>query len=470
MVHFRPALGLIAIAVAALTPVARSSQPVLCSVEGGLDQTIRERVGLTAYTLQTLSLPDAAGEYVAFELTLSERVVRINVSLDPVDSPGCTMILDDGSGSPREVPAPAPCTYRGDVVGQPGSVVSGSILGGQFTGIVVLPGEQGAWNVLPLDQASPGADRAKHIVSRFEDSVAGNWRCGVADDAPVMPGLVPASAAPTLPGHTDLPYLCEIAIDADYQYFQQLNNSSSAVAQDISTVIANASSYAILSGCNLRFRIVRYVIRTSSAGNPGLYNTNDPTLLLQGLRQVWANLGNSIPRDITHMFTGRELSGVTIGIAYLGNVCSVTYGYALNQSRFSLQPGRRAAVAAHEIGHNFTARHCDDPGHLCTPCWLMTASQGNTTNELTRYGCATSIITGYIPTRNCIQPGDSGAPLQGAGCGADFDHSGTLSANDFAAFSAAMAAMDWRADIDSSGRLDINDYIAFLTAYSRGCR
>lgn len=467
MAHrFAPILCFLA-ALVGLTPNAGSQQPVLAQAELSIDEAVRARVGLTAYTIQSLAVPDAQGGFARFEVSLGGRAASLEITLDPVDAPDCTMFLDDGSGSPQVVPAPAPCTYRGSVAGQIGSVVSGSIIHGQFTGIVILPGEQGAWNILPLDQAWPGAERSAHIVSRFEDSVAGNWRCGVTEDGPAIPALATSGNVQTSGGHSDLPNLCELAVDADYPYFQLVGGTASTVAQDIATVVANASSYAMLSGCNLRFRVVRYVIRVSPAGNPGLYNTNDPTTLLQGEKQVWTNLGNSIPRDLTHLFTGRDLGGLTIGIAYIGGVCSTNSGYALNQSRFTLQPGRRAAVLAHEIGHNFTAHHCDDVSHACTPCWIMSAAQGSTTNQLTRYGCSTDVIVAFIPTRNCIGPGD--APLQGGVCAADFDRSGSLSAHDFAAFASAVAAQDPRADIDGSGRLDVNDYVAFLAAYSRGC-
>ena len=49
------------------------------------------------------------------------------------------------------------------------------------TGIAILPDV--AWNILPLNQIDPAAPREVHIVSRFEDSLPGDWTCGVESSA-----------------------------------------------------------------------------------------------------------------------------------------------------------------------------------------------------------------------------------------------------------------------------------------------
>lgn len=434
---------LVAVALLAITPAAQTQQA---------GDPIAAKLGVSAYSIQ--SLHPAAGT-LALELR-GQRYIA-DLSLDPVETPECTMLLDDGGPAMVEVPAPPPCTYRGEVRGVEGSLVSGGIVNGQFTGIVVLPGE--AWNILPLSELDPAAPRGLHIVSRFDDSLPGDWRCGVDDSA------APAFNARPATHGSDAVLYCDLAIEADYPYYQQVGGvSASAVAQDISTVIANVTSYSILSGTNVRFRIVRYIIRTSPGANPPQYNTTNPNTLLQGFRTVWLNLASGISRDLSHMFTGKDLDGQTVGIAYLGVVCNIGSDFGLSQSRFSLQPGRRAALTAHEIGHNFTARHCDQSPNTCTPCWIMKAVQGNTTNELTRYGCSTSVISNYALTRGCMGPTDSGA-----WCPADFDGDGRAGPGDFAAYHHAFTFRDPSADLDASGEFNIRDLSAFLNHYAAGC-
>jgi hypothetical protein len=419
------------------------------------DAAIRRTLGITAYTVQTLDLP--AGDHTKLALHLGDADVTADLDLDPVDTADCRVLVDVGEGPMQDLPPPAPVTYRGPVRDQAGSVASGSIIAGQFTGIVVLPG--GAWNVYPLSQIEPGAARGLHVVSRFEDSVAGPWRCGVDSDL----GARPTPALSTSGGTDTGPLYCELAIEADYPYFLSVGGTTSSVAQDISTVVANATSYAMLSGCNLKFRIVRYVIRATAQANPGLYNVTDPNTLLSNFRTVWNNLAGTIPRDTAHMFTGKDLDGTTIGIAYLSCVCNSTFAYGLSQSRFSLQPGRRAALTAHELGHNFSANHCDVSPNVCTPCWLMLASQGSTTNQLTRYGCSTDLILNYAASRPCL-----GGGLR-AECPADMDGDGRLTPHDLIAFQNAFAQRLPSADADHNGRLNVLDFVEFLNEYSAGC-
>lgn len=59
--------------------------------------------------------------------------------------------------------------------------------------------------------------------------------------------------------------------------------------------------------------------------------------------------------DIKHLFTGKDLDGTTVGIAYIGAVCyQPQYSYSLTQMTTG---GGAPYYFAHEIGHNLGARH-----------------------------------------------------------------------------------------------------------------
>lgn len=434
-----------------------------------LDREIRDRLGVTAYSIQHFVAPPDPSAGFAAEFVGAGRTLTADFSPDPVNTPDCTMVVYDGPGSPREVPAPPSCTYRGSIRGYPGSICSGSLIGNRLTAVLLLGPGLGSFSVLPLAEVSAGADPTLHIVSSNDDLIAGPWTCGVPSGrfGPPLTGTGEGGAGGEGSGHTDTSLVCELACEADYPYFQLVGSNASGVAQDISTVIANVTSYYILSGTGVRFRIVRYVIRATPQSNPGLYNVTDAQTLLSNFRAVWNNLAAGIPRDTAHMFTGQDLNGTTIGLAYLNAVCLTQWAYGLSQSRFSLQPGRRAALTAHELGHNFSASHCDNQT-VCTPCQLMEARQGNTTAELTRFGCSTSVIQSFAAGRTCLSGGPAQTPPPS--CPADFDLDGRLTGLDFAAFTSAFAGAEARADMDGDGRFTVNDFVEFMNAYAGGCR
>ena len=42
-----------------------------------------------------------------------------------------------------------------------------------------------------------------------------------------------------------------------------------------------------------------------------------------------------MPRDLVQLFTGKEVQGDIIGLAYLGEVCNLGFAYSLVQSDFN---------------------------------------------------------------------------------------------------------------------------------------
>ena len=97
------------------------------------------------------------------------------------------------------------------------------------------------------------------------------------------------------------------------------------------------------------------LVRTSAAEDPYGSVTNSSSLLSQ-FGTWWNTNQQLIERDVAHLFTGKELDGSVIGIAYLGVICT-TNAYGLDQEFGNFNC--RTELIAHELGHNWSAVHCE---------------------------------------------------------------------------------------------------------------
>ena len=74
------------------------------------------------------------------------------------------------------------------------------------------------------------------------------------------------------------------------------------------------------------------VLQNSYAGSDPYSGVTDPNSLLNEFRTVWNSQMTGVARDVAHLFTGRDLDGSVIGIAWIGVVCNnPAYAYGLSQ-------------------------------------------------------------------------------------------------------------------------------------------
>jgi hypothetical protein len=134
----------------------------------------------------------------------------------------------------------------------------------------------------------------------------------------------------------------EINLVADTEY-SALHNGAAIEQMLLEMFIVDQIFSAQL---NVQLTIIGSV---ALSDNANLVTTNPDDLIVAFRTFVSQEIGNS---GLTHLFTGKDLDSSTVGIAYIGALCS-QFGVGLSQSIGA----NTALVVAHELGHNFGSRH-----------------------------------------------------------------------------------------------------------------
>lgn len=141
--------------------------------------------------------------------------------------------------------------------------------------------------------------------------------------------------------------ILEVAAEADYAFFKKLGTETRNYIR--SSLRAADVLYTSELGIHIKLTSLR-VANRDSRRTSALSAEN----ILESFRNQ--STPTRVAADVHHLFTGSELDGVTIGIAYVGTACLEQGRYNTGVSRAvnrALQP----VLAAHEIAHNLGAVH-----------------------------------------------------------------------------------------------------------------
>lgn len=257
--------------------------------------------------------------------------------------------------------APGPSnTLQGELLGAPGSKVAATV---DETGLVarILLADGSEYWVEPLARHVPSAGFEQHVVYATTDVIDNGGLC--ATDA--LPNAIQTPAF--LSDGSGVQYagtgasIAELGCDADYEYYLDWG-SVGAVQNRIDTVI-NTINLQYESEVGICHTITTTLVRTSPS-QP--YTSSDAVTLLNQFRNEWNANQGGIQRDVAQLFTGKEINGGTIGIAWVGAVCS-SYGYGVVQSDFNGGFSCATDLSAHELGHNWNAQHCNCTSNTMNP-------------------------------------------------------------------------------------------------------
>jgi hypothetical protein len=379
-------------------PVVATAQFVASPLSAADQAAVRSALAVSRCSLQELSLPAQAGASFAVPVALDGAPMQLLLSPYSLRSPTFQLLVQvEGGAIVQQAPAPA-ATYRGEVEGVPGSVVSASLIDGQLSALIRLAPGLPVFGVQPASAAVPGAPRRLHAVYSSLDRTALDADCGTDTSGPWVP------QPPVPAGPADADKVCEIACDADVEFYNKNSSSVSSTQADIENVL-NAVEAIYQADVGIQYTITTILVRTVES-DP--YSTTSPGSLLSQFSGHWNSSQGAIPRDVAHLFTGKNLDGSVIGIANLNVICNKSSAYGLSQSKYTSSMLYRAGLTAHEVGHNWSAQHCNG----ASDCSIMCSGLGGCSGDVNNFGVGEKAqITNKKNSVTCLSnPGPTPPP------------------------------------------------------------
>ena len=342
-------------------------------------------------------LNGAPGQRLSLRIPIDGEQYRIDLEPHSVRAAGYRVLVQNADGSLTARRAGPVRTLRGTIWGRPGCRVAGAMLSDGLHLAIRLENGRRCWM-----EPVPRSIAAEHTYAVFADRnvlpTGGVCRTPGADEGD-RDGAVAGRGR--LSRHDPM-LIARIACDTDTE-FVAAQGSASATESRINAVI-NAVNLQYESQVGIRHEITTIVIRTAS--DP--YTARDAKGRLCEFIREWTSTHAGIDRDVTHLFTGADLRGGTIGIAAdIGGTgicvseggCSGgrfgTFGsYCLAQSDFNDSFTCVTDLTAHELGHLWGAFHCS--------CPRSTMNAGVTCTNTFGGGSIGSILR-YRDTRDCLE-------------------------------------------------------------------
>lgn len=342
---------------------AASSQPTERAAPAApqLDQRLAAAMNLLDFELQQLDVRSRGRAPVRVPFTFRDAPAQIELRPSSVRSSDFAIYTQDANGRLTRQTAPPATTFRGSLTGRPDSRVAASIRGGKLKAFIL--DNQELWVLEPVHEDVLPGDHDLYALYRSDDLAPGPWTCGATHEP-----LEPLDRHETARGGaaTSCVVVAELAVEADAEYFQLNNSSIADTTADMEDII-NAVNLLYGFQVGIEHLIGDVVIHEQVALDP--YSSTSSAALLDEFTTYRVNNPYPNPADVAHLFTGKELNGSVIGIAWLFAVCDDDFKFGLSQSQFTTNFMHRVILTAHELGHNWSARHCDfdpDCGVMCS--------------------------------------------------------------------------------------------------------
>lgn len=346
-----------------------------------VNSEVGEIFGLDNGQMMHIDLDRTPGQRVRAAIQIDGQRYQLDLQPYSIRTDGFVLQeqLADGSYLNRE-PGPSR-TVKGSLVGVPGSRVVGSVLESGLAARIEM-GDGTACYVEPLNSRLnlEQADNI-HVLYTSADVKPNPSVCGINQDTLRRYAKIAASeanedgeegggngAGPTEGG--SMLSIAQLALDADSEF--HATHGSVEGALDRMELVISLVNQQFESQVSISHRISWAIVRSS--GSDPYTSTNYSTLLSDQFMPHWEINQSHVPRDVAHLFTGKEIDGPVIGLAYVGEICT-SFSYGFSQSDYNGNLACATDLTAHEFGHNWNANHCDCPANT------MNAIAGNCSNS-----------------------------------------------------------------------------------------
>ncbi len=295
-------------------------------------------------------------------------------------------------------------TYRGQLANMEGSDVRLTIASGFFYGMIQT--NHTTYYIEPLSYFVEDAMADLFVIYEEADVIPLTGKtCGVTEaqqrKAQIEAAEKNKNSANTLSALGPC-FDVEIAIASDFSMFTKYGNSILNVQNHNIAVMNNVqTNYDDEFTNELNFVIVENFVSNCNTCDPWT-NSTDAGTLLDSFRAWGNNGGFSVTYDVAQHWTNRNFDGPTIGIAWVGAVCTSRRYHCLQD--FSNNAQSLRVLTSHELGHNFDSFHDNNNACIMSPsvnnstCW-----SNQSTNAINAYsggivgGCLTPCQTNVLP-------------------------------------------------------------------------
>ena len=380
---------ILACAVCGLFSTAFAAQPGSVTVS---HYESLQRLNMQAADALTSQKPDGTGPVA---LSFDALGQSFNFQLEPNSS-----FL---SAASRDAVPDGVEIYRGELEGTPGSWARIVVFDGMPRG-VFSDGNQLYAIEAPGDSI---VSAASPIIYRLADTFIepGAMSCGSeslsGNGAVLYSRLVSdlGDAVAQGPGAVS-----EISVGAvgDFEFTSAQGGDAAAAAAIVARLNMVDGYYSQDIGVQI---VVPFIETFSTSADPfdtaadPVSGETDAGLLLDELVTYRQNTPAQDSLGLTHLYTGRDLVGSTVGVAWNDTLCQSGFGSGLSEGNGTALID--SLVAAHEIGHNFGAPHDGTPGACASePMSFIMAPSVNGSTQFSP--CSIGIMQASAALASCV--------------------------------------------------------------------